>query len=850
MTALELPDAAARRRAAEGSGASVVVDGGPGTGRTSLLVGRVAALVREGHAAPGEILVVTNSDAASADFHRRVLVALDDAERDADEAHDLTVCTAPGLAAEILADHGPAAGGPGPVEVLDAGADALDVDARWRAFADELLADPGAERVLVRAFALGLGPGDLAPVALALQANADRLPAVAAGDPPLDPAATAVEVGPVLAALERATALASSCVTEDDLLLAHVRDTVTPVQRELRHAGDDEATVLGVLSTADGLACRLGARRHWAGSVEEVRAACRDAEEARRHVLDTVGAATLSELAVRLECFARSAAAARRAEGRLSSHDLLVAARDLLRADPDVRRAVRRRFRWLFWDDAGDAPVVAAELMALVEAPVEEGDDTPRGIVVDGPAGTLGAGAERIRLSANLRSDPGIVRFVNGLGAELSRSALSGADEREELHPGRRPTDAVASSGPEPVVQLAFDGLDPDVPGARRRVRAGPVPVVALGGPVAGSGAEARRRAGRDVADAVARVVDEGWPVTDGACRRPARWRDVALLVTAPAALGALEDALDAAGIPLRLEEAGLLWATPEVRDVLALLAAADDPDDPVAVLGALRTPALGCGDDDLVTWHRGHGGWDPAAPAPPGLEDHPVAVGLAIVDELHGQHWCTEPSELVRRAIERGHGFELGFASRHARHRWDRLRWLVDQARAFDEHAGGSLRAFLGWAAASATAGGAVGLGPPDEDDDAVRVMTVPGARGLEFPVVVVAGLDYEDAASSPAPAVLWGERGEVEVRRRDLRTAGYDEELRRQRQRARHQRLDDVYRATTRARDHLLLALHHRDRATVDSCAAAVLHDLCGRRTDLWRRLPIDEPVLAAQG
>jgi superfamily I DNA/RNA helicase len=898
VTPLDLPDAAARRRAVEGPDATVVVEGGAGTGRTTLLVERLATLVRDGHAPPGEIVMVTGSEASAADLRRRARAALDllfdhdavdhdavdrdavdhDAvDRDAvdhDAGHldanhhhgDLTVCTAEGLAAVILGRHGAAAALPAALEVLDAGAEALDFDARWRAAADELLSDPEAEAVLVRAFALGIGPGDLAPVAHALQAEGDRSTRVAKPSGPRDPPAVVVDAGPVLEALERAVALAPTCVTEYDLLLAHVHGTVAPVLRELGAADQDEATLLGVLSTADGLACRLGARRHWAGAVDEVRSACRDAEEARRHLLDTVGAATLSELAVRLGTLARAAAAARRAEGRFTRHDLLVTARDLVRADPDVRRAVRHRYRWLLWDDASDAPPAAAELLALVGAGPEDDDGTAGGgaLIVGCPGATLGPtdgarpdtavaarrGAERVLLTASLRSDPAVVRFVNGFAAELTRSGVLGGDDWADLHPGRPATGAVVSSGPEPVVQLAFDGLATDASGGRRVGPVGPVPVVALGGPVAASAAEARRRAGRDVADAVLRVVNQGWAVTDGGHRRPARWRDIAVLVTAADALGPLEEALDGAGIPLHLEGADLLWDSAEVRDVLTLLAAVDDPDDPVAVLGALRTPALGCGDDDLVTWRRSHGAWDPAAPAPPGLEAHPVAVGLTIVDELHAQRWCTEPSELVRRAVEMGHGFELGYAQRHARHRWDRLRWLVDQARAFDEHHGGSLRAFLRWAQASAAAGEASSVGPPNEDDDAVRVMTIDGARGLEFPVVVVAGLDCEDTVTSPPPAVLWGEAGEVELRRRHVRTAGYDEALRRRRQRDRRQRLHDVAMATTRARDHLLLALHHRDRATVDSCPAAVLHELCGRRTDLWRRLPIEDPALVAEG
>jgi ATP-dependent helicase/nuclease subunit A len=62
--------------------------------------------------------------------------------------------------------------------------------------------------------------------------------------------------------------------------------------------------------------------------------------------------------------------------------------------------------------------------------------------------------------------------------------------------------------------------------------------------------------------------------------QRPARWADIAVLIPARSALPALEDALEDAGVPYRLEGAALLWGAEEVRDVLAVLRATDDPAD------------------------------------------------------------------------------------------------------------------------------------------------------------------------------------------------------------------------------------------------------------------------------
>jgi ATP-dependent helicase/nuclease subunit A len=137
----------------------------------------------------------------------------------------------------------------------------------------------------------------------------------------------------------------------------------------------------------------------------------------------------------------------------------------------------------------------------------------------------------------------------------------------------------------------------------------------------------------------------------------------VAVLIPTRTSLPSLEEAFEETGIPDRLEGASMLWGTEDVRDLLAVLRAADDPADELSVLAALRSPGLGCGDDDLVSWHRAGGRWDPLAHAPPELADHPVALAMAVLETLHRERWWLEPSAVVARAIEDLRSFELAFA-------------------------------------------------------------------------------------------------------------------------------------------------------------------------------------------
>ena len=886
---------------------TMLVVAGAGTGKTTALVGRVVELVRAGAGSMRDFAAITFTEAAAAELRERVRRAVEveaqahpgdariaAARQEVDEA---AICTLHAFAQRILTEHCVAAGVPPGFEVLDATTERADFDARWARFADELLADPGAEPVLVRGFALGLSPIALADLARALHEQRDRLEdcaleALRAARPGPEewPVITAQ---PVVEAIDAALSMAGWCTDPEDKLSDHLRDVLIAARAQLRSA-DDEQSMLQALDNTPSLQCKYGQQQNWGGRIDEVRAACASAESARRDLLGMVRRAVVSELGARLADFVVTVADDRRAEGRLGFHDLLVEARDLLRRDREATDALRRRYRRLLIDEFQDTDPIQVELAARLCGADVGSDDLRRTrpgalFLVGDPEQSIyrfrradielfwhvrDQIGDLVGLQTNFRSVPGILAFVNTVFDELfGPDPAPGQSAHQELLGERGPVETGArrpagrartTSGDRAggAVQLRLAGFGPEPdegagpeggrqqrgPSTTRRTPTVP-PVVVLGGPRTGSLGDIRRQAGRDVADAVAQMVRDQWPVADpeNGTVRAVSWRDIAVLIPARSSLSALEEAFEDTAVPYRLEGVALLWASDDVRDVLSVLHAADDPADPVAVLAALRSSGLACGDDDLVRWRQAGGSWDPRAAAPVGMEHHPVALALGEIRQLHDDRWWSEPSAMVAHVLARLRSFEVSLASHRPRDHWHRLRWLLDQARMFDETAGGPLRDFLRWADLEAADDRRTGgVGPPDPDDDAVRVMTIHGAKGLEFPAVVLAGLERDPGVGHRPPQVLFPDIGTPELSAGvDFRTPGYELASARERQldALEHDRL--LYVGMTRARDHLLVSLHHRETST-GAVPAVRLIEICERHRELWRRPPI--PTAAA--
>jgi ATP-dependent helicase/nuclease subunit A len=827
-----------RRTIIEALDRTLFVEAGAGSGKTSCLVDRFIALVESGVPAD-RIAAITFTIKAANELVERIRAGLAKRTREGSALCRVglslldraAICTVHSFAQRILTEHPIEARLPPNVSIIEDIAATIAFEARWDEYVDRLLTDPQMERP-VRLFLASGGTVDhLHDLAIAFDENWD-LVTERAGLPV--PAIPPLDVTDILVDLAEIIELAGECTSTDDRLFTHITGTVTEFEHLLRHAVDDDRKLEQL--TGAKLKCRFGQQVNWPDTEKTVvQEQLADLNTACALLAKRFQEAALQVMATSLAEFTREGAEARRAAGELEFHDLLVLARAVLRDPvhgPEVRAALAARYQRLLIDEFQDTDPIQVELAVLIAADDPDAGAKDWRTVVPRPGHLFFVGDPKQAIYRFRRAD--IATFLD------TRDCVVG--NAETLDHNYRTAERVLR-----WVNATFGQLIQEAPGSqpsytplvsvRKDPDVGPA-VAFIGREHEGNprSAELMNAEAGDVAGAIRQAIDDGWVVSerqpDGSeTWRPARWSDVAILLPGRGSLSELQPALESADIPFRIEASSLVFDTREVRELVLIIRAVDDPTDSLSIVAALRTPSFGCGDDDLLVWRRRYGGsWDYLNPMPEDApSDHPVAIGLAQLRFLHEQRAWKSPSEILEMTLRQGRFFELGASLRRPRDLWRRLRFVLAQCRAWEEAGGVTLRQYLRWVAGQAAKGDrAKETVLPETDDAAVRILTIHSAKGLEFPVVVVSGL---------TPAMVRGPRG-VEVRfpnsdgwairlKADLSTQDYADTVEVEEKRERDERIRLLYVATTRARDHLVISVHRKEADETAVTYAEVLYE-----------------------
>ena len=437
-----------------------------------------------------------------------------------------------------------------------------------------------------------------------------------------------------------------------------------------------------------------------------------------------------------LERFAGRYAAVKDALGLLDFEDLQRMTVRLLEGFPDVAAGYRAAFRHVMIDEFQDTNALQMRIASLL---------------ADGDLLTVGDDKQSIyrfrhadvsvfkqlesevpnvlRLRANYRSHADVLNAVNTL---FGANAFFG-DDLNRLDPVRDEQDAMPWPADEPRVRMmVVDG---------------------------------RNLRGDSKKDAEARAIARHLAML----RRDKgiRQGDMAVLVRAMQNRAErLERALRDEGFDVYVASGGTFFARPEVEDVLALLRVIDNPRDDGALMQVLAGRLTGMSDEALhaLSCLPAKRIWDSISCELPGcgLGDVDAALltrTVATIVDLREERGRQSVARLIHSGCERlDYDLALFASGPDGPRAWANVLKVARMAGEFERGSSGDLGGFLDYMAAYANTSPETQAALASEDVDAVRIMSIHAAKGLEFPVVVVA--DLGSAPLTDSPTVLLGRR------------------------------------------------------------------------------------------
>ncbi len=229
--------------------------------------------------------------------------------------------------------------------------------------------------------------------------------------------------------------------------------------------------------------------------------------------------------------------------------------------------------------------------------------------------------------------------------------------------------------------------------------------------------------------------------------RRGRKLGDIAVLYRTNAQSRVFEEAFVRARFPYTVVGGMRFFARAEVKDILAYLRLIVNPHDSVAAKRIVNVPARGIGEATvarIASLEDEAGGFFPACKLAlergvlKSVAAERVQRFVAFIDELRTAQEHTSYAELAARVV-RETGYGAALEEQGTAEADERLRNIQELLRSLEEHAAHaeSLAEFLEQAALVAD------VDAYTEASDRLTLMTLHAAKGLEFPVVFLVGME-----------------------------------------------------------------------------------------------------------
>jgi ATP-dependent helicase/nuclease subunit A len=493
--------------------------------------------------------------------------------------------------------------------------------------------------------------------------------------------------------------------------------------------------------------------------------------------------------------------------GWISFDGLLASARRLLWEHPDVRERVKREYRAILIDEFQDTDPIQYEiLLALSEQPGRHSRTWQDMALEPGKLFIVGDPKQSIYAfrRADMEAFDRVVEKVLADGGALHSLTTNFRSDASILGPVNDVFDRLFLR--QPLVQPANVRLEGDVRRKAGAKETGLMIQVTV------------PRPGDDPFDAAGAARAEGevlarWLRQDLLTRPGVSAGHVAFLFRQLTQADAYLDALRRYNIPYLIEGEKHFYRRQEVIDLVNVLRVLDHPHDRIALLGVLRSPLGGLTDRDIYDVHEA-GLFDYLNDSAIMRWSHPGAEKVRRLYRrlavLHRTVPAVPLDEAIQRVFDQLPMLELAAASLHGEQAVANLLKVKQTAAALTDRPQLTLSGFIELMVTRVDEQPDEAESPLAEDSsDAVQILTIHKAKGLEFPIVVLPGLHQGSGRDRETPPVVYDwSSGTYGLSAGPHQTLGYARVQEKHMEREKAERRRVFYVGMTRAKDLLMLS------------------------------------------
>lgn len=817
------------------------VRAGAGTGKTTALVSRIVNLVTAGSVEITKIAAITFTDRAANELRYKIRDRLIETaktrgdplgvlRRAIDLLPSAPIGTIHSLATGLLHEFGFNLGLPLVFSISTAMEDTLLFESEWDRFASQLYDDPQVSQVLELLIDLGVSFTTIKDFAWDLdQALAD----LESFDH-----SSSIDVVDVVRRFESESlsfAARMQTITEHDDVFRRalsLSDRLAARIVELEAAGRELENAIKLRGPSAAILAfseksfpkmpslkvlNVGTKANW-DSGEHLNSLRTDITALKEEVAASGNRLTsvLAEfLFRRLVEFVSSLRQIRKSTGRINFNDLINLSLELVRsANDSLLDEIRSKYSVVLVDEFQDTDPVQIELVRRIANCLNDfenpnassaaplffvGDPRQsiyrfRGADVDSYLNVAGEFPKerQVDLTVNFRSNSDITEWVSDVFepifeevSGLSTGAIIGA---------RAPI-----KGQDSVRLVSLEDVD-DAGVNARELRATEAELCAL---------------------AIRSLLDENTQIVSKGNLRSMTLGDIAVIIPTRAILSDLFRSFEKFGIEYVAANSSSLYHDELIRELFSVLRAAILPHDDLSVYHALTTSLLGVSMQDIFEMSTGSGSFrslvekirKDARQKPerdPSIGFGSVGQGVSILESIRNHDMLYGCYAAIRYACEALVIYERAARSRNVEETWRRLDFVLNEARSWNENTSVTLRSYVEYVSrrvkdkvrVNESDGGELGV-------DAVTILTMHAAKGLEFPVVIVTGNSNSISGRSNEKSILVGEGGLGFRFNSSVATLNYADLAALEKEKEKQELVRLLYVATTRARDLLVITI-----------------------------------------